>query len=159
MGNIKGFTLIELTIVVAIIGILSAIAIPQYQIYVVKAQTGRIIGEVSELRLSVEDCLNNGTSTIGTGTNQCDPRATSSNLIQGSSQVGVVLPNNTGVAQMANPLTADAAITATVSNQLNPVIQGKKIIWYRSEDGTWACKTNIAEKYLPSSCNYDNTVS
>ena len=58
--NNTGFTLVELMIVIAIIGILSAIAIAQYQNYMVKVQAGRIIGEIGELRLSVEDCLNNG---------------------------------------------------------------------------------------------------
>lgn len=58
--NQKGFTLIELMIVVAIIAILAAIAIPQYQNYVARSQISRAVGEVSALKTAVEDCLANG---------------------------------------------------------------------------------------------------
>lgn len=158
MKNQTGFTLIELMIVVAIIGVLSAIAIPQYQNHVAKAQTGRIIAELAELRLSVEDCLNEGKDIIGLGANQCDPRAVSSNLIQGSSQVGVVLPNNTGVAQLDNPLSLEMKIVATVSEQVLPALKAKKIVWTRSEKGDWECTSNIEEKFLPSHCDYNAVI-
>lgn len=151
----SGFTLIELMIVVAIIGILSAIAIPQYQIYVGKTQATRVINELGQLRLSVEECLQTARTTIGLSTNDCDPRATPSNLIIGSSQVGVVLPNNAGVAQMSNPLTLTTSITATISNQVTPTIAGKKVAWLRSSEGSWTCRSNIAVVYLPNSCAYD----
>ena len=63
-----GFTIIELTIVVAIIGILVAIAIPQYQIYIGKTQATRVINELGQLRLTVEECLQTGRAVIGLGT-------------------------------------------------------------------------------------------
>ncbi|ALF59959.1 pilin [Psychrobacter urativorans] len=151
----SGFTLIELMIVVAIIGILAAIAIPQYQIYVGKTQAMRVINELGQLRLSVEECLQTGRDDIGLGTNECDPRATASNLIIGGSQVGVVLPNNVGVAQLSNPLTLTSTITATISTQVTPTIAGRKVAWLRSSEGSWSCRSNITAVYLPDSCAYD----
>lgn len=154
-----GFTLVEMMITVAIVGILSAIAVPQYQNYVAKAQAGRILGEVGELRLSVEDCLNHGKAVIGVGSEQCDPRASASNLIHGGSQVGIILPNNMGVAQISNPLTTTSSITATIANHSLPILKGKKIIWQRTASGSWHCKSNVDSKYLPSYCQYDATIS
>ena len=150
-----GFTLIELMIVVAIIGILAVIAIPQYQIYIGKTQATRVINELGQLRLTVEECLQTGRVNIGLNTNDCDPRATASNLIIGGSQVGVVLPNNMGVAQISNPLVLATSITATVSTQVNPRLAGKKIKWLRTSAGSWSCSSNIEAVYLPNSCNYD----
>lgn len=150
-----GFTLIELMIVVAIIGILGAIAIPQYQIYIGKTQATRVINELGQLRLTVEECLQTGRTVIGLGRDECDPRASASNLIIGSSQVGVVLPNNMGVAQITNPLILSSSITATVSAQVNPRLAGKKIQWLRTSAGSWSCSSNIEAVYLPNSCSYD----
>lgn len=153
-----GFALIELMIVVAIIGILAAIAIPQYQIYIGKTQATRVINEVGQLRLTVEECLQTGRTVIGLNTDECDPRASVSNLVVGGSQVGVVLPNNTGVAQMTNPLTLTTSITAIVSNQVNPKLAGKKIEWLRTSSGAWSCSSNIEALYLPNSCVYNDSL-
>lgn len=150
-----GFTLIEMMIVVAIIGILAAIAIPQYQIYIGKTQATRVVNELGQLRLTVEECLQTGRRVIGLATDECDPRASGSNLIVGGSQVGVVLPNNMGVAQITNPLILTTSITATVSTQVNPRIAGKKIQWLRTGSGSWSCSSNIEALYLPNSCSYD----
>lgn len=151
----SGFTLIEIMIVVAIIGILAAIAIPQYQIYIGKTQATRLVNELGQLRLTVEECVQTGRTVIGLGMNECDPRASASNLIVGGSQVGVVLPNNMGVAQITNPLILSSSITATVSTQVNPRLAGKKIKWLRTSAGSWSCSSNIEAVYLPNSCSYD----
>lgn len=151
----SGFTLIELMIVVAIIAILAAIAIPQYQLYTGRTQTARVISELSQLRTTVEECLASGRTVIGLGLNECDPRATGSTLVLGGSQVGVPLPSNTGVAQITNPLIATSSIIATVSTQVGPKLAGKKIQWLRNAQGSWRCSSNITAGYLPTYCTFD----
>lgn len=62
----KGFTLIELMIVIAIIGILAAIAVPQYQTYTTKAKFSEVVGATAPWKLAVELCVqNNITLTAG----------------------------------------------------------------------------------------------
>ncbi len=154
----KGFTLIELMIVIAIIGILAAIAIPQYQNYVARSQTTRVYAELADLRNTVEDCLTNGKTAIGTGANECDPRATASNMLQGNSQVGASIPTNYGVAQLDNPLTITSSIVGTISNSSSVILHGKKVKLSRNADGGWSCSSNVGVKFLPTGCSHDATL-
>jgi len=149
-----GFTLIELMIVVAVIGVLAAISIPQYQIYVAKTQTTRIISELSQLRLPIEECLQTGKTVIGSDSTECDPDATGVNLIVSDSLDGATLASGMAVLEVSDPLTVTTSIIATVTSQVTPRLIGKKILWARSSDGTWRCSSNIAAVYLPSYCTH-----
>ncbi len=155
MKNNQGFTLIELMVVIAIIGILAAIAIPQYQNYIARSQTTRVYAELSDLRNTVEDCLNNGKLTLGMGRDDCDPRAAASDILSGNSQVGASIPTNYGVAQISNPLTQNVKIVGTVSNNSSMILKGHKIGLTRSSEGNWQCVSNIDAKYLPNNCRHD----
>lgn len=62
----QGFTLIELMIVVAIIGILAAIAVPAYQNYIKKAKFTEVVSATAPIKLAVEECVTDGTCVSGT---------------------------------------------------------------------------------------------
>lgn len=140
MNAQKGFTLIELMIVVAIIAILAAIAIPQYQTYVVRSQVTRAMGESSDLKVAVEDCLNNGQTDWGTGS--CVNTATSSDILA---------PKEPEVTLNAD---GSATIVATMGNNANTTVKDGTVTWTRSTSGSWSCKTagKITDKYAPASC-------
>lgn len=127
----QGFTLIELMIVVAIIAILAAIAIPQYQNYVARSAVTRAVGETASLKTPIEDCLAQGNAITPTA---C-PNA------QMTSQFGTITTNATSISLT---LGGDAP-----SNAKDIVVT-----WTRAEDGAWSCAATgpNAAKYAPKSC-------
>ena len=138
----KGFTLIELMIVVAIIGILAAIAIPQYQNYVARSQVARVMSETSSLKTAVETCLLEGKTAAGTAANQCALGATASNLLDPS----------TPAVTFAAAATDDTTIVATFGNGAAQAINDQTLTWTRDSDGAWACTTTVAAQFQPRGC-------
>jgi type IV pilus assembly protein PilA len=153
----QGFTLIELMIVVAIIGILAAIAIPQYQDYVIRSQVTRVMAEAGQLRTSVETCILDGKLAVGADPNSdptaCVIGATGSNLLNGAAQdASVSLPSGMGVPQVPSALTTTSDIAATFGHNAAAGIQGSTLTWSRTAEGSWTCSTTVEAKYKPSSC-------
>lgn len=152
----QGFTLIELMIVVAIIGILAAVAIPQYQNYVIKSQVTRAIAEASDLKTAVETCIDNGQVNVGNAAGDCVSPATGSSILTGASQnANVVLAAGMGVPVLSSPFaptaTPAATIIATLGNSANGAVAGSTITLSRDQYGTWTCASSIANTaWLPS---------
>ncbi|WP_327858027.1 pilin [Acinetobacter guillouiae] len=150
MNTQKGFTLIELMIVVAVIGILAAIALPQYQTYVAKSQVNRVMYEVGALRPAIEICLSEGSTEAN-----CPFGWTHSNLLGAEFNLqGPNLVVNFGRVGVSNPFTY---VTATFGGNAASVLHGKQLRWsrYGHIDG-WFCtiSPNLPHKYAPSNCTY-----
>ena len=130
----KGFTLIELMIVIAIIGILAAIAIPAYQNYVIRAQATEGSSIIGSLETAFEECYANSGSA-----KSCD-----SNSAVGIPASKTISGTYVGSAKLTNP----GQITVTYNANANANIAAKTVIWtaYKSLDGniTWVCNDGTA---------------
>ena len=143
----KGFTLIELMIVVAIIGILAAIAIPQYQDYIARSQVSRVVGEVSSVKTQAEDMLMRGKTPVDGAVAGDD------------GYVGYDAGRSDIVSAFSIDTATDLVLSATLGSNASTVVTGAQVVWTRDvADGIWKC-TVIApsnagwkDSYAPSGC-------
>lgn len=138
----RGFTLIELMIVIAIIAIVMAYALPAYRDYTVRAKVGEGLSMTGALKSTISEVwistsvltgVNNNTNGIGAAS---DYQGTNVDFIE----------VNDGVIKVTfklDPTLAGETLT------LNPVVSGPG-----GSDGSliWECSSSIANRYLPLTC-------
>lgn len=144
----KGFTLIELMIVVAVIGVLAAIAMPQYQKYIAKSEVASVLATLTGAKTNVEAY----TVSFGEFPDGSTAGQTAADLgipkMPLSVSTGVALTPGTGAAGDIEFTFADvpgaSALTAT-----------KNLTLKRDADGNWECKStdiDTSEGILPKNC-------
>ena len=135
MNAQKGFTLIELMIVVAIIGILAAIALPAYQNYIARSQFSESQTLLSGTKPVIQERVDQGTA-YAAGTASANP-------------LGVAQTGKYGTVTYPAFAATDTAATSvyTFGSNVNKNLQSKTVTYTYTPGTGWACTTTVAADF------------
>jgi type IV pilus assembly protein PilA len=133
----KGFTLIELMITVAIIGILSSIALPAYQDYVAKSSVAAAVADLNPEKTRIEIALNEYKEEV----------------YNGDYSVSYVQTGNCSNIEIVEGILTGNNVTLQCTIKGVSTIEGKIISFIRDHDtGEWECKSDVDVKFRPKEC-------
>lgn len=169
MNAQKGFTLIELMIVVAIIGILAAIAIPAYQNYIARSQASEALSLLGGLKTPLIDITGSAGLAQACSTADAKPAVPESAANAGDGKAAVpagALNTENGytiTGKYVKTITATATDTTSckliaefkpAGSGINDKIAGKKVAFtYTVASGDWTCTSDLDSSTRPSSCS------
>ncbi len=144
MNKIRGFTLIELMVVIAILGILAAIAVPTYRTHIAKVQVTEIVNILTRYKSDIAE--------IVSSKNMC-PAGILKDKVPNTYQVAFGGAGNIGGQKYTCMVMV---MTKSTSNsKLSPAVADNVIVLAgRFNVGSieWACRTTIEQAYVPNSC-------